>query len=92
MIIQLEPKKAFLKHDDLTKPYRAFVDSESFKEAVHLAISEYVIRWKPTTEQLEGVRQFLNVMLNMGEKEDPVQPPQIMQSIAQALSVQPTKK
>lgn len=82
MLVTLEPKTTFQKDDDQIKAFRAAVDSASFKEGVHKAIAEFVLKHKPTAEELEGVRRFLDVLINMGEKEEPIARASIMQSIA----------
>lgn len=82
MIVSLEPKKAFQKNEDHAKEFRAMVDSVAFKVSCHNAIAEFVLRGAPTAEELNGVRRFLAVLLNMGEKEDPLERIPLMQSIA----------
>lgn len=82
MIVSLEPKKAFQKNEDHAKEFRALVDSVAFKVSCHNAIAEFVLKYHPTTEELQGVCRFIPVLLNMGEKEDPQERAPLMQSIA----------
>jgi hypothetical protein len=82
MNIVLEPKKAFQKSDDQTKAFRAAIDSDVFKEGVHKAIAQFVLYHKPSAEELEGVRQFMKTLLNMGEKEEPEVREPFMRSIS----------
>jgi hypothetical protein len=90
MIVTLEPKQAFQKNEDDTKAFRGIVDSALFKTGVHNAIAEFVLKGHPTTEELEGVRRFLDVLLNFGEKPEPHEPAAFMRSIA-SLKPQPKK-
>lgn len=82
MIVSLEPKIAFQKNEDQTKAFRGMVDSEEFKVGVHNAIAEYVLKKKPTTEELEGVRRFLEILVNFGEKPEPIVQHPILHSIS----------
>jgi hypothetical protein len=81
MVVTLEPKESFQKNPDAVTGFRASVDSPMFKEGVHKAITEFVLKYHPTAEELEGVRRFLAVLLNMGEKEDPLPKPSLIKSI-----------
>ncbi len=81
MVVTLEPKESFQKNPDQLKDYRLVIDSPSFKEGVHKAITEFVLKYRPTADELEGVRRFLAVLLNMGEKEDPLPKPSLIKSI-----------
>ncbi len=81
MLISLQPKQLFQKDVDATKAFRDAIDSPAFKVGVHNAIAEFVLKSKPTTEELEGVRRFLEMLINFGEKEDPTPRSPIMQSI-----------
>lgn len=91
MLVELKPKEAFQVDADATKTFRGMVDSALFKNGVHNALAQLVLFHRPTTEELEGVRQFLMVLLNMGEKEDPPQRKPIVQSIASLIQPQPKK-
>ena len=82
MTVTLEPKQAFQKNEDHTKEFRGVVDSVVFKECCHNAIAEYVLKHSPTAEELNGVRSFLDVLLNMAEKPEPHDRAPFMQSIA----------
>jgi len=82
MIITIEPKKLFQSDPDTTKAFREAVDSSAFKVGVHNAIAEFVLKSKPTTEELEGVRRFLDTLVNFGEKDEPMTRSPFIQSIA----------
>lgn len=83
MVLKLEPKKLFQKDVDVTKVFRDTVDSQPFRVAVHNSIAEFVLKSRPTTEELEGVRRFLDILLNFGEKEETPERAPIMRSIAE---------
>jgi len=89
MIVALQPKDDFLKSNDDIKAFHGLVDSPVFKEGMHKAIAQFVLYHNPTTEQLEGVRRFLHVALNMAEKEDPSARPHIIRSIAELTAPKP---
>lgn len=91
MIVTLEPKIAFQKNEVQTKAFREIVDSEHFKEGVHKAIAEFVWFKKPSAEELEGVRRFMETLLNMGEKPEPVVKSTIIDSISNYGKPQPKK-
>lgn len=90
MLITLTPKQDFQKDDEATKAFRGLVDNQNFKDGIHLAITEFVLHYKPTAEELEGVNRFLKVLLNMAEKDEPIEHTPFMQSIAAKLP-QPKK-
>lgn len=81
MTIQIEPKESFQKNPDAITGFRAAIDNPMFREGIQKAITEYVVKYRPTAEELEGMRRFLAVLLNMGEKEDPLPKPSIIKSI-----------
>lgn len=89
MQVELQPKQAFLKNNDDIKAFHAVVDSPVFQEGVHKAIAEFVLFHKPTAEELEGVRRFLVVMLNMAEKEEPRKQQPIFRSISELHAPKP---
>ena len=89
MIVALQPKDDFLKSNDDIKAFHGLVDSPVFKEGMHKAIAQFVLYHNPTTEQLEGVRQFLGVALNMAEKEEPTKRTAIIRSIAELTAPKP---
>ena len=71
MLVTTEPKITFQKNEDQTKSFRSVIDMPVFHEAIHKSIAEFVLKGKPTAEELEGVRKFLDVLLNLGEKSEP---------------------
>ena len=83
MVLKLEPKKLFQKDEGSTKAFRDAVDSQMFRVAIHNTIAEFVLKSRPTTEELEGVRRFLDILLNFGEKEETPERAPIMRSIAE---------
>ena len=89
MIVELQPKHDFLKSNDDIKAFHTLVDSPVFKEGMHKAIAQFVLYHNPTTEQLDGVRRFLAVALNMAEKEEPAPRPYITRSIAELNAPKP---
>ena len=83
MVLKLEPKKLFQKDEKLNNAFRETVDSQMFRVAIHNTIAEFVLKSRPTTEELEGVRRFLDILLNFGEKEETPERAPIMRSIAE---------
>lgn len=95
MLITIEPKQAFQKNNDHTKSFHETVDNPVFMEGLHLAISEFVLKYQPTTEELQGVRRFLDTLVNFGEKPEAdrsEEQRQIMRSIATARPTPQPKK
>lgn len=90
MTVTTDPKTTFQKNEDQTKAFRGVVDLPVFHEAIHKAIAQFVLHSDPSSEQLEGVRRFLDVLLNIAEKPEPQERSNIMQSIA-ARPPQPKK-
>lgn len=90
MSVSLEPKQAFQSNEDQAKEFRALVDSVSFKVCCHNAIAEFVLKHSPTADELNGVRRFLDVLLNMAEKPEPHDREPFMRSIA-TVKPQPKK-
>lgn len=90
MNVTLEPKALFQKDVDATKSFRDAIDSPAFKVGIHNAIAEFVLKGKPTTEELEGVRRFLNTLINFGEKDEPLERSPILHSIG-SIKPQPKK-
>lgn len=81
MHIALSPKENFQLNDDAAREFRALTGSYSVVlMALESAVSEYVIKQSPTTEEMNGVRKFLNVFLNMAEVLQAA-PPSLFQSI-----------
>ena len=89
MVLKLEPKKLFQKDEGSTKAFRETVDSQMFRVAIHNTIAEFVLKSRPTTEELEGVRRFLDILLNFGEKEETPERAPIMRSIAELHAPKP---
>ena len=89
MVLKLEPKKLFQKDEGSTKSFRETVDSQTFRVAIHNCIAEFVLKSRPTTEELEGVRRFLDILLNFGEKEETPERAPIMRSIAELNAPKP---
>jgi len=71
MLITTEPKITFQLNADQTKAFHLIVGNPVFHEAIHKSIAELTLKGKPTAEELEGVRKFLDVLLNLGEKSEP---------------------
>lgn len=92
-MVTTEPKTTFQKNPDQTKAFRGIVDDAVFHEAVHKAIAEFVLKLKPTAEELEGVRRFLGVLLNLAEKPETQERHPYVTSIAQVnVRPEPPKK
>ncbi len=92
MVVTLEPKQSFQKNRDLTTAFRVAVDNPAFKEGVHASITEFVIKYRPSADELEGVRRFLAVLLNLAEQEDPLPKPSLIKSIEDFLPKPQPKK
>jgi hypothetical protein len=88
-MIEITPKQAFQKSSDDLKAFHAVVDSPVFHEGVHKAIAEFVLFSKPTAEELEGVRRFLAILVNMAEKDEPQKRAPIIRSIAELTAPKP---
>jgi hypothetical protein len=72
-MILLEPKTHFLEGDSaIVKELAKVVQSANFHHAIVFAIGEYVSTRSHTAEQLYGVNEFVNVLLNLPFKEEPV--------------------
>lgn len=72
MSVQVSPKRNFQAKEDIARKFSAMANSNEMAEAITAALSEMVICYNPTTERLEGAKQFAAVLLNLAEKEDPM--------------------
>ena len=68
-MISLNPKKRFQETEELAKSFRSIVISNTFEAGITRALAEYTMTRAPTGEQLDGVRTFIEVLLNMAEVE-----------------------
>jgi hypothetical protein len=68
-VISLTPKKRFQETEELAKSFRSIVTSNTFEAGITQALAEYTMTRAPTGEQLDGVRTFIGVLLNMAEVE-----------------------
>ena len=91
-MVTTDPKTTFQENQDQTKAFRSIVDMPAFHEAVHKSIAEFVLKGKPTAEELEGVRRFLDVFLNIAEKPEPQERSPYMTSIATLNKPKPQNK
>lgn len=67
-MISLTPKKRF-QESPFADPYRVMVKSPAFETAVTQALAEFTMTLSPSTEEMDGVRGFISVLLNMAEVE-----------------------
>lgn len=67
-MISLTPKKRF-QESPFADPYRVMVKSPAFETAVTQALAEFTMTLSPSTEEMNGVRGFISVLLNMAEVE-----------------------
>ena len=72
-MISLTPKKRFQETEELATAFRSIVNSKPFEIGITQALAEFMLNKRPTEDQLNGVRSFIDVLLNMAEKE-PVLP------------------
>lgn len=72
-MILLQPKKNFIEGDDAAvKEFRKVVQSSNFHLALVFAMTEYVSTRTPTAEQIMGVNEFTDVLLNLPFQEEPI--------------------
>lgn len=71
-VIELAPKKRFQENEEAVRQFRIIVDSKTFQAALSDAVAEYAVTTSPTTEQLNGVRSFISLLLNFAENEVPL--------------------
>lgn len=72
-MILLQPKKSFLEGDNISvKELAKIVQSSNFHLALIFAMSEYVSTRSPTAEQILGVNEFTDVLLNLPFEDQPI--------------------
>jgi hypothetical protein len=72
-MILLQPKKNFIEgNNDAVKELRKVVQSSNFHLALVFALSEYVYTRTPTAEQILGVNEFTDVLLNLAMEDPPI--------------------
>lgn len=72
MSVQISPKQNFQAKEDLARRFKAVATSNEMAEAVTAALSEFVICYNPTSEKLQGAKEFCAVLLNLAEKDEPM--------------------
>jgi hypothetical protein len=65
----LNPKSQFLVNEVAVKVHRDTVTKGSFQHALSVALAEFSRR-SPSREELIGANAFIDMFLNLGEKED----------------------
>lgn len=68
MVVNLSPKGLFLGNAEAAKAHQAIVDSPFFKLGLSLALAQYA-QGNPTAESLRGANAFMEIFLNLAEKE-----------------------
>ena len=71
MQIEISPKKQFLAAEAVAANFRAMAVGPTLPIAISHALAEFSMFHQSSPEQLEGVRKFVAVLLNMGEKDEP---------------------
>lgn len=69
MALDLSPKSQFMASDVDAEFHRKLVISPSFERAVSSAMAHYCMNNAPTGEQVEGVKKFIRVLMNLAEYE-----------------------
>ncbi len=82
-MVTLSPKEMFLSDDDRVKEYGNITHGITLQTAVALAITQFSLSG-PTTEEMAGARKFIQMMLNIGEREEKKDQP-VYKSIASFL-------
>jgi hypothetical protein len=67
----LSPKSQFLKQAELAKEFGQVAHSDNFHRALTYAISEYAHTVQPPAERLQGVHQFVGILLNLADATQP---------------------
>jgi hypothetical protein len=68
-MIELTPKKRFLANEEATRYFRPVADSPAFHHALSTALAEFSMHTAATAEQLDGVRAYIRILLNLAEIE-----------------------
>jgi hypothetical protein len=63
----LTPKGLFKQQKDQVANFRAIARHTHFQLALSAALAELAQSHKPTSEELNGARKFINVLLNLAE-------------------------
>ena len=71
-MIELTPQKRFLENEEGVKYFRSIVDSNQFHSILTLALAEYSLRNFPSSEELQGAKAYISVLLNFAETPQPV--------------------
>lgn len=61
----LSPKAQFQANEKLRTETAAVVNSSNFQLTLSFALADFVSQSRPTTEELAGVRKFIDVLLNL---------------------------
>lgn len=90
---ELTPKARYQENEEAARLWRGVVDSGSFHNTLTYALAEFSQNYHPTTEELNGARTFLGVLLNLAEVEQaPSKLPPKRLSIISDTRKQPTQQ
>lgn len=78
MNINVSPKDQFLEKFELAKDFRAMVLNPAMQTAVTHALAEMGISARFNSEQMQAVKHFVHMFMNMGERDS--LPPRILSS------------
>lgn len=71
----LSPKEQFLSIEDVSNKWRSMARAELFLTVLTYSFSEYALTQEPTAEQIRGVRNFIETLLNLAEPKSPPRAP-----------------
>lgn len=68
MNLPLSPKFLFQQNEDQVKAFKAIAHNTHFLQGLSSSLSELAMR-NITADELKGARRFIDVLLNIAEKE-----------------------
>ena len=72
-MITLSPKKAFQENEEAVRVFRGIVENPNFRLALLHATVEFFHRQPvPTSDQIAGVNAFVDLLMNLGEADQPM--------------------
>src|SRR5678815_2892182 len=72
MNVDFSPKKLFQSNDGIRKELAIVVTSDNFHQALSFALAEFVMQYKPSTEQSIAVKNFINTLLYLPKESQPM--------------------
>lgn len=80
----------FLANEDRTRDFGNMAHSDTLQTAVALSLTSFLLK-EPSAEEVKGAKKFVEILLNIGEREEAPKQQPIARSIATRLPPNPNQ-